>query len=637
MKSLRIIAGLFFAFLFGMTPAFADSPSSPRFLVHLLDYLAKDYPAAVSESGRVLNPSEYEEQVELSKNAWEAGEKVLASPENADLRADLKSLELAILSKAPPSKVNALARKIQEQVIIKTGIEKSPLQWPEWSRGKQLFAQNCVGCHGVKGDGTGPQSQNLNPKPANFLDDGRMKVVSPFQAFNTIRLGIPNTAMAPFPSLSDREVWDLSFYVLSLRYQGEGKSTSPLPASFSLQTISSSSDEQLEEKIGGTEDEKRKIVKAARLYSDSYGTRPLEIAKNYLKQAQKEYREGPRESAQKKALLAYLEGVEPVEARLRTYDPAFTLDLEKKMAAVRNSMTSSSSPDEVDRSTRIALENLEQAESLLKQSVSSPWFVFLMALSIILREGFEAVLIIVAILGVLRVVGEKKAARWVHGGWIAAVALGGVVWVFSGWLMRVSGAGREMMEGVTSLLAVLVLLYVGFWLHSKTEISRWTNFIDGRTRRVLAGGSFFGLAAISFMAAFREAFETVLFLRALWLEGGSYAKMTMAFGVIASFLLIFLLAYALLRYSVRIPLKKLFNFSAILMGILAVILTGKGLRALQETGLLSMTDSPFSWRIDLLGFYPTLETLLSQAAIIILIAALWIYGKKPSSLKTAQS
>src|SRR6185369_15891625 len=91
-----------------------------------------------------------------------------------------------------------------------------------------------------------------------------------------------------------------------------------------------------------------------------------------------------------------------------------------------------------------------------------------------------------------------------------------------------------------------------------------------------------GLAFISFTAVFREAFETVLFLRALWIEGGMASKSAMVSGVVSSMALIFILSWAFLKYSASIPIKKLFDFSSSLMGVLAVILIGKGLHSLQE-------------------------------------------------------
>ena len=179
------------------------------------------------------------------------------------------------------------------------------------------------------------------------------------------------------------------------------------------------------------------------------------------------------------------------------------------------------------------------------------------------------------------------------------------------------------MEGGIALFAVVVLLYVGFWLHSKTEIHKWKEFIDVRVKHALNGGNLFGLAAISFFAVFREAFESVLFLSALTIEEGTRSKMAIASGAILAIVLVLVLAAVLLRYSTRLPIRSLFRYSSFVMGVLSVILIGKGIHALQETGLLSITRTPFSWRFDLLGFYPTLETVLAQAVIVGLVALLW--------------
>jgi high-affinity iron transporter len=171
---------------------------------------------------------------------------------------------------------------------------------------------------------------------------------------------------------------------------------------------------------------------------------------------------------------------------------------------------------------------------------------------------------------------------------------------------------------------------MGFWLHRTTEIGRWTKFINGKVKTALEGKRLFGLAAISFMAVFREAFETVLFLRALWLEGGMSTKWAMSAGAFGAFTLIIFLAWIILKYAAKIPIRKLFDFSASLMTLLAVILIGKGIHSLQETGLLGVTASPINLRFDLIGFFPTLETTLAQLIILVLALSLWFLGKRPS-------
>ncbi len=566
--------------------AFASS-DSPRYLVHLLEYLAQDYGAAVSE-GRVTNAMEYQEQIELSQLAIQLG-KNLKEFKDSSLQNKLSYLHEIILEKADSFQVKKLALEIEREVLNVSNLETSPSRNPNLQEGKELYQKNCAICHGIKGDGNGPSAATLNPKPANFLDQERMAARSSFQIYNTILLGIPKTAMPTFEKLSNQEIWDLVFYVLS--FSQTSSQNAPI---FKEETF-------------------------------------IQKTKTYLKEALLAYEQQDHATAKQKALLAYLEGIEPLEPSLKTLDPAFTLNLEQEMGAIRRLIDLKKDPEELRQAILFAETSLSKAAEILQNKSSSLWFVFFMAVSIILREGFEAALIIISILGVLRVVKQPEATRWVHGGWILALALGGLAWVFSGWLMQMSGAGREMMEAITSLSAVVVLLYVGFWLHQKTGIKKWTAFIDGKTRKALSGGSFLGLGFISFMAVFREAFETVLFLRALWLEGGAGAKTMMALGVSISFLFIFVFAYLFLRFSVQLPIKKLFNLSSLLMSLLAVILMGKSFHAFQETGKIPMTPLSLQWRIDFLGFYPTLETLLAQGFILLFILGLYVYGKKSNA------
>ncbi|MBI2646027.1 MAG: FTR1 family protein, partial [Deltaproteobacteria bacterium] len=258
-------------------------------------------------------------------------------------------------------------------------------------------------------------------------------------------------------------------------------------------------------------------------------------------------------------MVAYLEGVEPVEPRLKANDPQFVIDLEMKMAAARQAIESKKTFEEVRLTIQTAQDALTQAASILEKKETSAWFTFLMTLGIILREGFEAILIIIALLGVVQATGSTKAAHWIHGGWILALVSGGIFWLFSGWLMTMSGAGIEILEAVTSLLAVMVLLYLGFWLHNKTEIHRWKSFIHGKVKKALEGSNLLGLASLSFIAVFREAFETVLFLRAVWLESGMASKTTLALGTLTSFALLVIMAMALLKFSTRLPIRKLFG------------------------------------------------------------------------------
>src|SRR5690606_30037604 len=162
------------------------------------------------------------------------------------------------------------------------------------------------------------------------------------------------------------------------------------------------------------------------------------------------------------------------------------------------------------------------------------WFSFLVAASILLREGLEAFLIILAILSVLQAANQDRAARWVHAGWMAAVGVGIAGWILSDMLLQLGAAEREIMEGAIALLAVVVLMYVGLWLHSMTESKKWRAFIEERILHKLGTGSLIGLASIAFFAVFREAFESVLFLSALTLEQGDGHKLAVVGGAVSA-------------------------------------------------------------------------------------------------------
>ena len=110
---------------------------------------------------------------------------------------------------------------------------------------------------------------------------------------------------------------------------------------------------------------------------------------------------------------------------------------------------------------------------------------------------------------------RQDALKYVHTGWIVALLSGGATWVAAQSLISISGASREVMEGVAALFAALVLFYVGIWMHSKTHAAQWQAYIQKHVNERLKSGTLWGLAALSFIAVYREVFETVLFYESL--------------------------------------------------------------------------------------------------------------------------
>ena len=201
-------------------PALADD--SARRLLALVDYISSDYKNAV-QAGKVLNPNEYQEQLEFSRRSLELLHQ-LKQAENADrahVEPDLKILLKHIENRADPKTVSDTAVSIEKKIMAAYGIVPYPRQLPSLAEGKQLFMENCAQYHGEAGKGDGPGRESMNPKqppPANFTDPEFMSGLSPFRAFNAISFGVDKTAMASFAALSEAQRWQLGFYVLSLRF-----------------------------------------------------------------------------------------------------------------------------------------------------------------------------------------------------------------------------------------------------------------------------------------------------------------------------------------------------------------------------------------------------------------------------------
>ncbi|MBI4041307.1 MAG: cytochrome c/FTR1 family iron permease, partial [Deltaproteobacteria bacterium] len=619
---------LFFIYFPALLAANNPQKEPERFMVHLLDYIAQDYQEAIQD-GKVINPYEYDEMKEFAQSLIDRSLDIQVLKLDPKFQKDLRDLKQIIDEKRTLLEVSTLARSLQSQVIQQTHLEVTPAQWPNLSQGEKIYQARCTECHGPSGKGDGPLAQTLNPKPTNFFDLDRMEAASSLKLFNTIRLGIPETAMVAFSDLSDEDTWNIAFYVQSLRHRKDQENFKPVQPEEEalLKDVSLLSDVELTQKLKSSS--KEFSVPALRLKTQQIASnRFIILALAHLSNAERYFKESKSQEASNEALLAYLNGVEPIEPKLKANDPALVDKLEVDFQAVRVALEKSEKEeDHVQAALTTARATLNEAQTALEAKHLSSSMTFFLTLGIILREALEALLVIISLLAVIRASGATEAQRWVHAGWMSAIFLGFLSWIFSGWLMAMSGAQREVLEGAVSLIAVLVLLYLGFWMHRQSHIHAWKKFIQERVQKALHGKNLIGLFILSFIAVFREVFETVLFLRAIWLETAGLAKMSMLMGVAASFVFVIVMAWVLLKFSKRLPLQKLFGLSSGVLIGLSLILTGKGFHALQETGLLSITQTPVSWRFDLLGVYPTVETLLPQLFVLSLCVTLWMLEK----------
>jgi len=605
----------------------ANNENDARLLVHTLNYLGGDYGNAV-QAGKISNEDEYAEMLEFSESCVKYANAIVkdwSAEDSATVVNLAREIQKDVNDKATADVVAKKTNELSTLIIKKSGLKTYPSAYPNLSNGKKLFAEVCSKCHGKNGYGDGPEGLSLNPSPRNFHDGARMKTISASHAFNAIRLGVEGTGMLAHPTLSEEEVWDLAFYVLSIRHEGINEAETNT-STLTLEELANLTDEalQVDRKLSAEQiSQLRTSMPAAS--SDKFISKAISL----LQAALSSYANLDNEKAIKLATMAYLEGIEPIELSLKAADPALATAIEKQFWDVRKMMSEKKDETLVAEAIAAIETNLSTADQILQKREYSFWLALMMSISILLREGLEAFLVIMVILSVIKAANIKNANKWIHGGWIAAILLGVALWFISEKLIPNSAQNRELVEAIVSFIAVAMLLYVGFWLHSKTEVGKWKEYVNGLVKNAVQRGSLWGLAALSFFVVFREVFESVLFLSALNLESSGKQSGAIALGVLTSGIITAIFTVVVLRFSAKLPIPKLFKFSSFVMGILAIILIGKGVHSLQETGTVGITGCPM-FRIEILGVYPTLETCLAQLAIAGIVFYIWNFAAKPT-------
>jgi high-affinity iron transporter len=251
--------------------------------------------------------------------------------------------------------------------------------------------------------------------------------------------------------------------------------------------------------------------------------------------------------------------------------------------------------------------------------------IFLDSLLIILREGFEAILIMSALAAYLVRIGQRSRLPFLYAGAGVAVVVSIALWVTARSVIDLSGSQREAFEGWTILLAAGVLFWVSYWLISKAEADRWQAFVKSRVERAVSRGALLGLGFLSFIVVFREGLETVLFYEAVAARARDASDHSM---LVAGFLTgcgaLTALYLAFQSIGPRLPMRAFFNVTGGLLYFMAFRFAGAGVRELQEAGALAQTPvSPLPDSAALaqwLGIYPYLEPLALQALLLLLAA-----------------
>jgi high-affinity iron transporter len=340
---------------------------------------------------------------------------------------------------------------------------------------------------------------------------------------------------------------------------------------------------------------------------DAYNKNDANAAKDFVNDAYFGYYE---KEGVERAVLSYISG-----KRASTVEYQFSV-IKRLMTEGASVTEVKASLDSLKKMLREDANNLDGKEEEEESAVG----VFLASLVIILREGFEAILVIAAIVAYLIRSGNAKQAKVVYGGGIAALIASALAAYALQFVFEVSGANQEILEGAAMLLAVVVLFFVSNWMVSKAEAEAWKHYIEGKVQSAVETGSAFALCAAAFLAVFREGAETILFYQALLGSTSTYVNMVwigFAVGCVALVAIFLLVRYG----SLAIPIKPFFMGTSILMYIMSVAFAGGGVRELQEADVISTTliaGFDPAQMIDILGIYPYIETIIPQVVLLAL-------------------
>jgi high-affinity iron transporter len=626
-------------------PPAAEGPAAPssaeraQRILHMLDYVGVDYAGAVKD-GRVLEPGEYAEQLEFVTQARAMLAALPPHPEQPALLAQADRLVALVTDKRPPGEVASLATELRWAIIRAYKVEVAPRRPPDPPRGAALFAAQCAVCHGPEGRGDGPAGKSLDPRPSDFHDRERMTQRSVYGLYSTITLGVEGTAMASFRALPEDERWALAFHAAALGLPGSlvergaalwkaGKGRDLFP---DLASLTSRSARELEARHGpeavALHAHLLRHPEAVAAAAPAGGAAAIATSERMLRESLDAYRQGRAREAQELAVAAYLDGFELAEPSLDAVDRALRVSVETEMLRYRG-LVRDGAPLEAVAAQAAAVERLlDRAREALEIGGLPPGTAFASAFIILLREGLEALLVLAAMVALLVKAGRRDALPWVYGGCVVALALGGLTWVVASYAVGISGATREATEGMTALIAAGILLYVGFWMHGKSQTDRWQEYLTTRLAGALSRRTMWALGFVSFLAVYREVFETVLFYEALAAQAGPGGGLPLASGLAVAALALLAMGWGIVRGSLRLPLGFFFGASAVLLGILAVVFAGKGIAALQKAGMLPIHGVGLP-AVPPLGVYPSLEGLCLQAALALVIVGGYAWMRKP--------
>ncbi|MEK4326512.1 FTR1 family protein [Paenibacillus sp. FSL R7-0312] len=311
------------------------------------------------------------------------------------------------------------------------------------------------------------------------------------------------------------------------------------------------------------------------------------------------------------------------EGAVQLASPKVYANIENESTAVTGYLLSD--PPKLAGALEIMDNMLAELTPLAGEQTYTAWDAAL----ILLREGLEAILVLAALLAYLRREAEPAARRWVWSG--AAVGLAGSIGIAVLLTYTISqaasGGARELIEGIAGLVAVVMMLTVGRWLHGKSNTAAWNKYVDRQMQGALAKGNLWYLFFIAALAILREGAETTIFYAGM---APAIATSQLLLGIGGALAVLIVLGYAIIALSAKLPIAAFFRTATALIYYLVFRFLGESIHALQVAGKIPAHAESSLPSIGWLGLYPTWETFVPQMLILAFILWELLRGRQAS-------
>ena len=269
------------------------------------------------------------------------------------------------------------------------------------------------------------------------------------------------------------------------------------------------------------------------------------------------------------------------------------------------------------KASRAALNTTLAAAQTTLGGSSAPTAVATNAGVIVFREGLEAVLILASLLSSFKRAEEQKYRRPLWIGGLVALFATALTWVAAHGLLMALARYGERLEAIVSLIAIGVLLLITNWFFHKVYWTGWIANFHAQKKRLISGeaGLLLGLIMLGFTSVYREGFETVLFLQALVLEGGTGVVLT---GVAIALAGVALIGVITFKLQSNLPYKKMLIYTGVMIGVVLLVMVGNTVHVLQVVGWLPIHVIPGvvvpTWLSTWFGLFATWEGIGLQMA-----------------------